>query len=1235
MRTLFLLRGAPASGKSTWIKENMLEPYTLCADEIRLLYQSPLTSIEGEKYISQNNDTEVWKLLMQLLEGRMKKGEFVVVDATHYKSALISRYKDLVTKYRYRVYVVNFAEVPEEECIRRNLNRTPYKKVPEEVIRKMYACLHDDTEVKKAYKLITPSEATNMLREGVQPVKCEAEKVVIFGDIHGCYAPLKEYFDKYPFSKDNCYIFCGDYLDRGIQNKEVLEFLLSIYKEPNVFLIEGNHECVHKETEVLTDNGWVNIIKLTEEGSDKRYKPLTYNVQKNCIEVDEIKARHKKFQEKMIKIETNNTKQIVSFNHEVLLGNKKVLAKDLLSFTRDQIEEIQHSIRPTSSMNLGDYDVPDNMLRLITWIVCDGCLVNSNKNKPNLAPKLRVQFKLSKENKITLIENLLKETGIEYTKKKATKSEENKLQPYLIRFYGSAAKKIFNYFPNGKEFPEFFRQISKRQLEIVLKTISSTDGALVNKRVLWYTKSAKNIDIIQEACVKNGYSLRVDRKNESGFKKGSSSFVCTITEHWDWVKLNNSIEVVDYNDYSYCISTNNGTLITRIDGKCAITGNCWLREYSSKDYEEVKDKEKAGYYDFYLSRISEQLDYKRACLQKAVRRNTNTMEELSKLLREAREKDPEATEVWYEFEKVNVPKKQQELSELNKEYQKEIDHLGFFVLNLRYEKENSARALERAVTYYNEEFGEGLSFSVDGIIRKKLGLERPRFENPIRSAEFLKNTVPQIKDIDKSQIRQLCQKFIQMSYFEYGDKTFFVSHGGLPSPPTITTPTEEMIKGVGKYEEHVEVDNNFEKNTLSFHAQIHGHRNVMREPVIRGKRTFNLEGQVEFGGHLRVLELIKDNLNRVYFYPIEIKNDIYKEEEVETTQEKTDVEVLKEMLHSKLIDVKELNDNVISLNFSRDAFYSSSWNSLTCTARGLFVDKSTGDIVARSFSKFFNHNEVDETTTPGLKQTFKFPVVGYKKENGFLGIVTKYKGDIKFFTKSSDKGDYVNWFIGVLCDHYGIKWVGDTRYSDIYNESENAPLPHNVLAKENLKEMVIALKSKLNPYLTEGYSYVFECVDKDNDPHIIKYERNNVYLLEVFKNQLKEEHIPYDDLIGVASALGVPLKQSELYFTKWEEFEDWKEAFTKGLSQWDCRHEGYVFEDANGFRVKFKSAFYKFWKQMRGVKDGIQSGRGNKKIYKTKEEIQVVKIMEAIPKDTLKSLSIIDIEDKFYETYWG
>ena len=37
-------------------------------------------------------------------------------------------------------------------------------------------------------------------------------------------------------------------------------------------------------------------------------------------------------------------------------------------------------------------------------------------------------------------------------------------------------------------------------------------------------------------------------------------------------------------------------------------------------------------------------------------------------------------------------------------------------------------------------------------------------------------------------------------------------------------------------------------------------------------------------------------------------------------------------------------------------------------------------------------------------------------------------------------------------------------------------------------------------------------------------------------------------------------------------------------------------------------------------------GAGNKKVYITKEEIEVVKVMEKIDKEKLKSMSIIDVE---------
>ena len=192
MRNLFILRGVPGSGKSTWVKENELDSYTISADTLRLMYQSPVTNIDGTRTISQNHDSEVWKMVLSLMERRMQNGELIIVDATHYKSVLINKYKDLISKYRYRVYVVDFSDVSEEELKKRNKERG-FRAVPEEVIDKMLAAIKDTSEVKKAYTIITPDEASALINSELQPyiIPENINKVVIFGDIHGCYDPLK------------------------------------------------------------------------------------------------------------------------------------------------------------------------------------------------------------------------------------------------------------------------------------------------------------------------------------------------------------------------------------------------------------------------------------------------------------------------------------------------------------------------------------------------------------------------------------------------------------------------------------------------------------------------------------------------------------------------------------------------------------------------------------------------------------------------------------------------------------------------------------------------------------------------------------------------------------------------------------------------------------------------------------------------------------------------------------
>ena len=914
MRNLFILRGAPASGKSTWIQQNELEPYTISTDSLRLMYQSPITTQDGDFAISQNHDKEVWGMLMELLERRMENGELVIIDATHYKSNLINRYKDLVSKYRYRVNVVDFTQVSVEELKRRNATRG-FRKVPDDVIDKMSIALADWNEVKKQYTVVSPEEAAEMIKTPLVPFEIPENynKVVIFGDIHGCMDPLTDYFEKNPFDENTNYIFTGDYIDRGLQNKEVLEFLISIKDKKNCVFLEGNHEK-------------------------------------------------------------------------------------------------------------------------------------------------------------------------------------------------------------------------------------------------------------------------------------------------------------------------------------------WLRIFSQKDYDmEYYENRTKEYRDIFITKVIAQLKDRQATLQKKINQNKNKSEELSKLLRESWETEPENRDVYYHFEKINVPDTQKQLHKEINELEFNLDKIKRLICVLQHEEHNSKDLIESTRTWFKETFNMELGMDITNILEKNYNMKSNRCDNPIKSLEFIKRTYPQIKDMDKTDLRRFCDKLAQMSYFKFNGQTFLVTHGGLPNIPTMKTQTIEMIKGVGKYEDAEVIDETFIANTCGEVCTIHGHRNIMKlPPIIEEGFAYNLEGQVEFGGHLRILEISKStidsNINVFNVYQIKNNNCIPEEEPVK--EEKTDLELLKEMYDSKWVQVKNLKDNVISFNFTRDAFEKDKWNTITTKARGLFVDKTDGHIVGRSFDKFFNYHQHETTEPAYMKEHIKWPLIGYKKENGFLGIVSKDQNGVHFFTKSSDEGDYVNWFIGVLCDNYGIEALPQTRlgelrkYTDIYNRMEQCRLEEDKIPfKVTLLSTRNQLIDKLNPLLEEGYSYVFECVDKDNDPHIIKYKDNKVVLLEVFKNQLKEEHVSWKELHEIADKLLVPCKSQELRFNTWEEFEEWKDKFRQGVTQWDCKHEGYVFEDQNNYRVKFKSSYYNFWKQMRSLKDIYAGGRQNKKIYKTKEEIMVVKLLESHTREELQNMSIIDIEEEFYKQY--
>lgn len=445
---------------------------------------------------------------------------------------------------------------------------------------------------------------------------------------------------------------------------------------------------------------------------------------------------------------------------------------------------------------------------------------------------------------------------------------------------------------------------------------------------------------------------------------------------------------------------------------------------------------------------------------------------------------------------------------------------------------------------------------------------------------------------------------------DYDHYFFNVTHGGLSSHLSFQTSAIQCIKGVGDYGDLEKVEEAFDKHNESSIVQsvghhyynVHGHRNINDNPIIsKSGYNINLEGKVEFGGELRIVELNYDN-SGMHINSIEIKNTIFKEglqeQKINNYNNKS---IISELDNSTLIHKKDLGEGIVSYNFTREAFFSQKWNKLTTTARGLFVDSKTNKVIARSYPKFFQPEEVPSTQWRNLERKLVFPITAYLKENGFLGIVSVWNDQLFIASKSTNQGEYAENFKRILQLHVNC--------------------------------------DKLKEYLKKNNcSAVFECVDPFNDPHIIEYVNEKVVLLDIIQNDFTDTFKSYDEVFNLAKEIRCKPKEMCKIFNSFEELKSFVEAFDK-----DDKNaiEGFVFVDQNNFMLKYKTPYYKFWKDMRRMKEYINKGDGNK-FFTTKNTIlpgqhelmnSLFSFMNNIKQKgiDLDTLSIIDIRNMYLQ----
>lgn len=234
MKKVIILQGLPASGKSTWAKQQIDENKGMYKrvnkDDLRLMLDNGNWSQDNEKFILKIRDEIILKSL--------ENGKHIIVDDTNLAPKHIEHIKQLIKGLA--EIEVKFFEIDIDEAIKRDLKRTI--SVGEKVIQDMY-----DRYLKPIQERYIPS--------------INLPKAFIF-DIDGTLAKMN---DRSPFDWDK--------VNTDIINEPVVRLLDDLSKlNYNIIIFTGRDGiCEEKTKKWLADNNiFYDYFAIRKTGDNRK-----------------------------------------------------------------------------------------------------------------------------------------------------------------------------------------------------------------------------------------------------------------------------------------------------------------------------------------------------------------------------------------------------------------------------------------------------------------------------------------------------------------------------------------------------------------------------------------------------------------------------------------------------------------------------------------------------------------------------------------------------------------------------------------------------------------------------------------------------------------------------------------------------------------------------------------------------------------------------------------------------
>lgn len=318
-------------------------------------------------------------------------------------------------------------------------------------------------------------------------------------------------------------------------------------------LIEGNHECVTPDTEILTTDGWLSAKDVSIDT-----KIASFDINTKAVSYEKPLAVATVFDAESGSVIGFHKHEVVSLNHNLIVNNE-LMAFGVAANCNLQATDFCLALNNESDVSF----ISQSWLAMITWVLSKGFVTEDKTDNR------RVQFKNLPFIQAKHLRFIAKEAKVKFDRTgnihylDFDASQWDKLTELL-----EVDKYAGGYTP--RNWPAWVQNLNSTYVKILFNELKWVCQKLNGNSVHHYVFGHDSADRLQLAFVMCGYSAIVRK-----YANQKAILVARLVS-----EIPNRLKKVNFKYVGkrnlVAIQSKDGTLITRLNGVVNFTGNCRL-----------------------------------------------------------------------------------------------------------------------------------------------------------------------------------------------------------------------------------------------------------------------------------------------------------------------------------------------------------------------------------------------------------------------------------------------------------------------------------------------------------------------------------------------------------------------------------------------------------------------------------------------------------------------------------